>query len=239
VHQVSAGDPAKARAVTRAGEQLTVDVGEGSGPDADIGFVLLSEMSVHRPEAFGDDLVNVATVGVADLFDSPGKEVVAIKDAGILSEEAEDQPGHEVVHFRAAFGGGPVRVVAQQFEVELVEAAGGLDVEGALADLLDGADAGQLEEEVKCSSRSAKVQARVSPLRRFSASRFSPSVARMNLAFCLVVSGASESFCRVSVTCPDSQTARWMLLRWRMPPDTCDLLELPLRRRLMVVSLLP
>ena len=55
----------------------------------------------------------------------------------ILGEEAEDQAGEEVVQVLAAGGGVPLRVNPQQFDVEAVEAAGGLDVEGVLADLPD------------------------------------------------------------------------------------------------------
>ncbi len=57
----------------------------------------------------------------------------AVEDVGILGEEAEDQPRHEMVHVVAALGGAPVRVVLQQLDVEPVQAAGGADVEGVFA----------------------------------------------------------------------------------------------------------
>ena len=46
-------------------------------------------------------------------------------------------------------GGSPFGVVLQQLDVEPVQAAGGPDVEGVFADLLDGRDAGQRQEEAE------------------------------------------------------------------------------------------
>ena len=74
---------------------------------------------------------------------------VAVEDVGVLGEEAEDQPRHEVVHVVAARGRAPVGVVLQQLDIEPVQAAGRPDVEGAFADLLDGGDAGQRQEEAE------------------------------------------------------------------------------------------
>jgi hypothetical protein len=45
--------------------------------------------------------------------------------------------------------GVPLWVVLQQLDIEPVQAAGGLDVEGVLADLLDRGDARQRQEEAK------------------------------------------------------------------------------------------
>ena len=72
-----------------------------------------------------------------------------MEDVRILGEEAEDQPGHEVVHLLAASGGVPCRVFLQQLDVEPVEPAGGLDVEGVFPNLPDRGDAGQREEEAE------------------------------------------------------------------------------------------
>ena len=74
---------------------------------------------------------------------------VAVEDVGVLGEEAEDQPGEEVVEVFAAGRRVPVGVLLQQLDVEPVEAAGGPDVEGVLADLLDRGDAGQRQEEAE------------------------------------------------------------------------------------------
>ena len=43
----------------------------------------------------------------------------------------------------------PLRVFPQQFNVEFIESAGGLDVEGILTDLLNGGDAGERKEEAE------------------------------------------------------------------------------------------
>ena len=80
---------------------------------------------------------------------------VAVEDVGVLGEEAEDQPRHEVVHVVAARRPCPSRVVLQQLDVEPVQAAGGPDVEGVFADLLDGGDAGQRQEEAEVVGKSA------------------------------------------------------------------------------------
>ena len=65
----------------------------------------------------------------------------AVENVGVLGEEAEDQPRHEMVHVVAALGGAPIGIVLQQLDIEPVQAAGGPDVERAFADLLDGGDA--------------------------------------------------------------------------------------------------
>jgi hypothetical protein len=83
------------------------------------------------------------------LVDGAGEEEFAVEDAGILGEEAEDQPGEKVVEILPAVRGIPIRVLLQQFDVETVEAAGGLDVERVFADLLDGGDACQRQKEAK------------------------------------------------------------------------------------------
>ena len=74
---------------------------------------------------------------------------LAVEDVGVLGEEAEDQPRHEMVHVVAALGRAPFGVVLQQLDIEPVQAAGRPDVEGVFADLLDGGDAGQRQEEAE------------------------------------------------------------------------------------------
>jgi hypothetical protein len=93
--------------------------------------------------------MGVAGVAVAHLLQGAREQGFAVEDVGVLGEEAEDQAGHEVVHVPAAFGRGPVRVLAQQLDVQLVQAAGGAHVDGVVLDLLDGGDTGQRQEEAK------------------------------------------------------------------------------------------
>ncbi|MNM48937.1 hypothetical protein D3C81_599340 [compost metagenome] len=49
----------------------------------------------------------------------------------------------------AAFGFGPVRVLVQQLDVQLVQAAGGTHVDGVVLDLLDSGDTGQRQQETE------------------------------------------------------------------------------------------
>ncbi|KAG0922617.1 hypothetical protein G6F31_019848 [Rhizopus arrhizus] len=64
----------------------------------------------------------------------------------------------------------------------------------------------------KWSGKSLNAQATVSPPLRSSASKVSPSVARMNFALALLVAGLAFSAASVCVTCPVSQVRMWMLL---------------------------
>ncbi|MNE48314.1 hypothetical protein D3C80_1427700 [compost metagenome] len=54
-----------------------------------------------------------------------------------------------MVHVGATFVLGPVRVLVQQLDVQLVQAAGGAHVDGVVLDLLDGGDAGQRQQEAE------------------------------------------------------------------------------------------
>ena len=73
----------------------------------------------------------------------------SVEDVGILRKEAEDQPRHEVVHVGPALCRGPVGVLFQQLDIELVKLAGGADVKAVLADLLDGGDARKRQERAE------------------------------------------------------------------------------------------
>jgi hypothetical protein len=112
-----------------------------------------------------------------------GEQALAVEDVGVLGEEAEDQPRHEVVHVVAALGLAPFGVVLQQLDIELVEAAGRPDVEGVSLICLTVVMPASGRKKPKWSGKSLKAQATVSPLVRSSASKSAPSVARMNLAF--------------------------------------------------------
>ena len=93
--------------------------------------------------------MGVGRVPRAHLLDRVGEQAGAVEDVGVLGEEAEDQPRHEMVHVVAALGRAPFGVVLQKLDIEPVQAAGGPDVEGAFADLLDGRDAGKRQEEAE------------------------------------------------------------------------------------------
>ena len=54
-----------------------------------------------------------------------------------------------MVHVVAALGLAPIGIVLQELDVEPIEAAGRPDVEGVLADLPDGGDARQRQEEAE------------------------------------------------------------------------------------------
>ena len=104
---------------------------------------------VHRAEDGRDDVVRVGAFPVAEPLDRGGEEALSVEDVGILREEAEDQPRHEMVHVGPAFRRGPVGVLFQQLDIELVELAGGADVKAVLADLLDGGDARERQERAE------------------------------------------------------------------------------------------
>lgn len=93
--------------------------------------------------------MRVRRIAGAHLVDGRGEQARAVEDVGILGEEAEDQPGEKMVEILPAGGRVPLRVVLQQLDVEAIEAARGLDVEGVLADLLNGGDARERQEEAE------------------------------------------------------------------------------------------
>ncbi len=93
--------------------------------------------------------MGVGRVPRAHLLDRGREQAGPVEDVGVLGEEAEDQPRHEMIHVVAALGRAPFGVVLQKLDIEPVQAAGGPDVEGAFADLLDGRDAGERQEEAE------------------------------------------------------------------------------------------
>ena len=93
--------------------------------------------------------MGVGTVPRAHRVDGAGEEGFLREDPGILGKEAEDQPGHELVHLMAARGGAPVGVVPQQFDIKPVQTAGRLDVKGVLADRPNGGDTRQRQEKAE------------------------------------------------------------------------------------------
>ena len=109
----------------------------------------------------------------AHLRDGVGEQALADEDVGVLCKKAEDQPRHEVIHVVAARGRAPFGVVFQKFDVKPVEAAGRPDVERVFADLPDGGDAGERQEETEMVGKVLIMRKRqVSSLARFSASKF-------------------------------------------------------------------
>jgi hypothetical protein len=77
------------------------------------------------------------------------KESVAVEDVGVLGEEAEDEPRHEVVHVVTASSGAPLRIGPQQLHVKLGKPPGCPDVDGVVLDLTDRGDTSQREEEAE------------------------------------------------------------------------------------------
>ena len=149
MEQVGAGDLGKTGGVGAAGEEAAVDVGEAFGPGLDLRRRALGELGVHGAEDLGEHLVGVGRIARAHLLDGGGETALPVEDGGVFGEEAEDQARHEVIQVFAAFLGGPLGVVLEQLDVEPVETAGGLDVEGVFADLPDRGDTGQRQEEAE------------------------------------------------------------------------------------------
>jgi hypothetical protein len=81
------------------------------------------------------------------------------------------------------------------------------DIEGAFANLFDGADACQGKKKPKWSGKSAKAQAIVSPVVRSSASKLTPSVVRMKRALAEVVFGLRLSAARARAVSPSRHVA--------------------------------
>ena len=114
-----------------------------------LGGGAILDLRVHGAEQLADHLMGVGRVPRAHLLDRGREQAGAVEDVGVLGEEAEDQPRHEMVHVMAALGGSPFGVVFQKLDIEPVQAAGGPDVERAFADLLDGGDPGQRQEKAE------------------------------------------------------------------------------------------
>lgn len=93
--------------------------------------------------------MGVAAVALAHLLHGLGEQAIAVEDASIFSEKTEDQSRHEVIHVMATLGSSPIRVLAQQFHIELVQPPCGANVDGVVLDLLDGGDTRQRQEEAK------------------------------------------------------------------------------------------
>ena len=85
---------------------------------------------------------------------SSREKIVADKMSVSLGEEAEDQPRHEMVHVVPPRRRSPFGVLFQKLDIELVQAAGGPDVERVVADLLDGRDAGERQEKAEMIGKS-------------------------------------------------------------------------------------
>ena len=149
LQQVGAGGAGEAGNDRRVAEKAAIDVGKSVRPGTQVGVLTVFDFAVHRAEDFADDEVGVAAIDCTHLFKCSAEEVVAEEDVGVFGEEAEDEARHEVVHVVAAVGACPVGVVLEECGVEAVEFCGGADVEGAVADGLDGADARQAQEEAE------------------------------------------------------------------------------------------
>ena len=72
------------------------------------------------------------------------------EDVGVFSEEAKDQSGHEVVHVRLPRIRVPVGIfLAQERQVEAIQASRRPNVESAFADLPNCRDTGKRQEETE------------------------------------------------------------------------------------------
>ena len=110
--QVGAGDLAEPRRFDAAGEEAAVDVGELIGPGA--------ECRRLRGRPFGVFMARNSSASTSCVFE-PSRAVIcsmvavnrrrAVEDTGVFGEEAEDQPGEEVVEVLAAGVRVPVGVV--------------------------------------------------------------------------------------------------------------------------------
>lgn len=91
--------------------------------------------------------MSVARIPRTHLLDGGGEEIVTVEDLRILGKEAEDETGHEVIQILAAVGGIPRGIFAKQLDVEAVQTACSLDVEGILPNLPDRGDSSERQEK--------------------------------------------------------------------------------------------
>ena len=85
----------------------------------------------------------------AHCLDRGGERAGSVENVSVLRKKAEDQPGHEVIHVMATLRGSPVGIVLQQFDIQPVQPTGCADIERAFADLLDGRDPSQGQENAE------------------------------------------------------------------------------------------
>ena len=147
VEEVRPCDSAESGYVRRFREQSSIHVGECVRPPANARLLPGFGLRVHRAEDLADHLVSVRAVAFAHPSDRVCEQVGSPEDVGVFGEEAEDEPRHEVVHLVLAACGAPLGVVLEQRDVESVQPSGRLDVDRALADLLDGRDPSERQEE--------------------------------------------------------------------------------------------
>ena len=114
-----------------------------------LGSLAVLRLGIHRTEQPSDDLVRVAGIAGRELLDGRRKKIVAVEDAGIFGEVAEDETGHELVEVRTARFRRPVLVLLQQLNIKLVETVGRPDVDRVVFDLADRRNAGQWQQQTK------------------------------------------------------------------------------------------
>lgn len=93
--------------------------------------------------------MRITAIAIRHLLDGVGEQARAIEDVGIFGKETKHQSRHKVVHVCAAFILGPLGILIQQLDVELVQPRGSAHVSGVVPDLLDRRDTGQRQEEAK------------------------------------------------------------------------------------------
>ena len=138
-----------------------------------------------------------------------------VEDVRVFGEEAEDQPGEEMVEILPAGFGVPLGVFLQQFDVELVQPAGGADVEGVFVDPLDGGDARQREEEPEAVGKLVEIAGeRLAVVEAFGLDRLAVG-GEDEPGLVLGGGGACRSASMAAATSPGGQVSRWMLFLFR------------------------
>ncbi len=112
------------------GKQAAVDIGEGAQVVVERGLALVFG-GVEHVEQFGERGPQVFAVGAGTLHQAAEHTVVA-KDAGVVGEQAEQQPGEEDFEV-AAF-----EADVEQAFVQLADGVGGIAVDGRFFDDLRG-----------------------------------------------------------------------------------------------------
>ena len=151
VQQVGARHAGKARHLWCTGKQATVDVGKGIGPAGQAGQVVaaIRMAQIHGAEDVCQHRMRVAAVALAHLLHGLGKQAVSAENPRVFGKKAEDELSHEVVHVSAAVFTSPIRVLAQQLQVQLVQATRGAHIDRVVLDFLNGGNARQRQEKAE------------------------------------------------------------------------------------------
>src|SRR5690554_3092860 len=122
VKEVGTGDLAEPWNLNTSGEQTAIHIRETLCPSWQAHSLTISCPGVHGPEDFANHFMGIRRIPGTHLLYCVSEEAFTGKNIGVFSKEAENQPGHKVVHFMALLTAAPIRVIFQQFNIKAVQA---------------------------------------------------------------------------------------------------------------------